>query len=236
MKKSMTIILASLILGLGLSLLGLAVRSGLNSISSRERTVDVRGLAEREVPANKVTWPLSYTLVGDDLQSLYDRMNTTNATLSRFLTSNGIAETEISVNAPKVNDLQADRYNNNPIPYRYNLSVVMTVVTGNVDLVTKLIKRQGELLKEGIALNPNDYSNQTIYEYTALNDIKPEMIAEATENARQAAKKFADDSESKIGKIKTARQGQFSITDRDPYTPQIKTVRVVTSLTYYLED
>lgn len=74
------------------------------------------------------------------------------------------------------------------------------------------------------------------YDYTELNSIKPEMIAEATKNAREAAKKFADDSDSKIGKIKSARQGQFSVEDRDSYTPYIKEVRVVTTLTYFLED
>ena len=235
MKKNDTII-AALLVAFGLLALGLSVRSGLASFSSRDRTVEVRGLAERQVAANKVTWPISFKLVGNDLPTLYNQVNATTNTIIEFLTSNGIDKKEISVNAPQVDDLQADRYNNNPIPYRYNLTVVMTVVSTNVDRVTELIKRQGELLKQGIALSVNQYSNPTIYEYTGLNDIKPAMIAEATENARAAAKKFADDSHSKIGKIRSARQGQFSIEDRDPYTPQIKNVRVVTSLTYYLED
>ena len=100
----------------------------------------------------------------------------------------------------------------------------------------ELIRSQGELLKEGIAISSNDYSNPLQYEFTGLNDIKPQMIAEATKNAREAAQKFADDSESKLGKIQTANQGQFSITDRDQYTPSIKSVRVVTTLTYFLED
>lgn len=188
MNKSVSIIAGAFLLALGLLALGLTVRNGLASISSRDRTVDVRGLAEREVPANKVTWPISYTLVGNDLSALYTQMNATNSTIISFLTTNGIEQGEISVNAPKVNDLQADRYNNNPILYRYNLSVVITVVSAKVEQVAALIKRQGELLKEGIALNSNDYANPTIYEYTGLNDIKPEMIAQATENAREAAK------------------------------------------------
>ena len=105
----------------------------------------------------------------------------------------------------------------------------------SVEKVNALIKRQAELLKQGVALS-NDYEYQTLYEYTGLNDIKPEMIAEATRNAREAAKKFAEDSESDLGKIKSATQGQFSIEDRDAYTPYIKNVRVVTYITYYLED
>lgn len=229
-------IIGALLIALGLLALGLTIRSGLNSFSSRDRIVEVRGLAERQVAANKVTWPIAYKLVGNDLPTLYNQVNSTNDKIKAFLTSNGVTADEISVNAPQVDDLQADRYNSNPIPYRYNVSVVMTVVSTNVDRVTQLIKRQGELLRDGIALSVNQYQNPTIYEYTGLNEIKPEMIAEATESAREAAKKFADDSHSKIGKIKSARQGQFSIEDRDPYTPSIKNVRVVTSLTYFLED
>lgn len=236
MERNKSIIVAALLVAVGLAALGLFVRCGLGSLASRDRVVDVRGLAERQVMANKVTWPIAYKLVGNDLPTIYNQVNTTNATIERFLTSNGVAKEEISVNAPEVVDLQADRYNNAPVPYRYNATIVMTVVSTNVERISSLIKRQGELLKDGIALSINQYQYPTIYEYTALNDIKPEMIAEATENARVAAKKFADDSHSKIGKIRTARQGQFSIDDRDPYTPWIKNIRVVTSLTYFLED
>ena len=102
-------------------------------------------------------------------------------------------------------------------------------------MIHGLINRQGELYAKGIAIT-TDYSTSITYDFTDLNSIKPEMIAEATRNAREAAEKFADDSDSRLGKIKTARQGQFSIEDRDATTPYIKKVRVVTSLTYYLED
>ncbi len=98
------------------------------------------------------------------------------------------------------------------------------------------MERQTELLKQGIAIVAGDYQYQTTYEYTDLNSIKPEMIAEATKNAREAANKFAEDSDSKLGKIKTASQGQFSIEDRDQYTPYLKKVRVVSSIVYYLND
>ena len=166
--------------------------------------------------------------------ALYDQCNATNARIAAFLKSNGITDAEIGYNAPSLDDLQANRYGNEPIPYRYRMTNVLTVVSTNVALVNSLIKRQGELLKEGIALTV-DYNNRTIYEYTGLNEIKPEMIAEATENARQAAEKFADDSNSDIGDIVKASQGQFSIEDRDPYTPDIKHIRVVTYLTYSIE-
>ncbi|MBD5182381.1 MAG: SIMPL domain-containing protein [Muribaculaceae bacterium] len=227
-------IFAAALVAIGLLALGLCIRSGLVSFSNRTRTVDVRGLAERDVPANKVTWPLVYKLVGNDLPALYDQCNATNARIAAFLKSNGITDAEIGYNAPSLEDLQANRYGNEPIPYRYRMTNVLTVVSTNVALVNSLIKRQGELLKEGIALTV-DYNNRTIYEYTGLNEIKPEMIAEATENARQAAEKFADDSNSDIGDIVKASQGQFSIEDRDPYTPDIKHIRVVTYLTYSIK-
>ncbi len=227
-------IFGATLIAVGLLALGLCIRSGLVAFSDRARTVDVRGLAERDVPANKVTWPLVYKLVGNDLPALYDQCNTTNARITAFLTANGVKAEEIGYNAPSLDDLQANRYGNEPIPYRYRMTNVLTVVSTDVALVDSLIKRQGELLKEGIALTV-DYNNRTIYEYTGLNEIKPDMIAEATENARQAAQKFADDSNSKIGKIVKASQGQFSIEDRDPYTPDIKHIRVVTYLSYSLE-
>ena len=115
---------------------------------------------------------------------------------------------------------------------------MLTVSTSKVDLVVDLMSRQSDLLREGIAVGGDDYSYRTQFLYTSesLNGIKPVMIEEATRNARVAAEKFARDSESRLGKIKRANQGQFSISDRDANTPYIKTVRVVTSVDYLLKD
>ena len=220
MKKA---IIPSLLIALGLLALGLAIRSGIVRVSDNSRVVTVRGLSEREVKANKVTWPISYTLVGNDLPSLYSQMQTNNNVIIKYLTSNGLTAEEYSTGAGAVTDNQADRYSSNAPLYRYNIK-------GNVT------DNQGEIIKQGIAVSPDNWNNRTIYEYTELNSIKPDMIADATKNAREAANKFAADSGSKIGKIKTAQQGQFSIEDRDPYTPFIKKVRVVTYIDYFIED
>ena len=110
------------------------------------------------------------------------------------------------------------------------------MATKKVELVRQLLTQVGELLKEGIAISGGDYDSRVQYEFTSLNLIKPEMIEEATRNAREAAEKFAADSGSELGKIQTANQGLFSINDRDQYTPYIKHVRVVTSVNYYLEN
>ncbi len=233
MKKA---IIPSLLIALGLLALGLAIRSGIVRVSDNSRVVTVRGLSEREVKANKVTWPISYTLVGNDLPSLYSQMQTNNNVIIKYLTSNGLTAEEYSTGAGAVTDNQADRYSSNAPLYRYNITGTVTVTSEQVDLVRRLINNQGEIIKQGIAVSPDNWNNRTIYEYTELNSIKPDMIADATKNAREAANKFAADSGSKIGKIKTAQQGQFSVEDRDPYTPFIKKVRVVTYIDYFIED
>lgn len=236
MKNSIQSIVAALLIAIGLGVLGAFIKGGFNSISENARVVTVRGLAEKEVPANKVTWPIVSKEVGNDLTTIYNRIQATNTAIVNFLKENGISDSEISVNAPSVIDMQAERYGPQDTPYRYNVTTVVVVTSQQVDKVRRLITRQTELLKQGVAVVAGDYNYQTTYEYTGLNDIKPEMIASATENAREAARKFADDSDSELGKIKTASQGQFTIEDRDQYTPYIKNVRVVTTIVYFLKD
>jgi hypothetical protein len=222
----------AIIIAIGLVILGGSIEDGIE----KERMVTVKGLAEMEVPANKVTWPLVYKEVGNDLGILYDKIKTTNRTIINFLKDKGITENEISVNAPEIIDMQAERYNTNPVPYRYNVTTVITVTSQQVDLVRSLISEQGELLKQGVAIIGGDYRYNVEYDFTGLNDIKPQMIEEATKNARESAMKFAKDSDSKLGKIKTANQGTFTIENRDSNTPYIKRVRVVTTVTYYLKN
>ncbi len=229
-------ILPAFLIAAGIFFLGVFIKSGFDNFSYRDRVVTVRGLAEKEVKANKVTWPIVCKEVGNDLQAIYAKITATNNAVTTFLKNNGVSDSEILVQAPQIADLQADRYSSQNIPYRYNVTSVVVVTSDNVDKINELIKRQTELLKDGVAITEGGYEYRTIYEYTALNDVKPEMIAEATKNAREAADKFAADSHSRIGKIKTASQGQFSIDDRDPYTPYLKKIRVVSTIVFYIED
>ena len=224
----------TLLLSLGLAVLGLFVNLGLNSLGNRERVVAVRGLAEREVKADRVIWPVVYKTTGNDLPALYGQLNDVSAKIRTFLVENGIPATDISTGAPEIVDLRADRYNTNRVADRYNVTLVTTVVTGKVDAARSLMSRMGELLKSGIAISANDYGNQVRYEFNGLNAIKPAMIEEATHNARKAAEQFAKDSESELGKIKSASQGLFTVSDRDSYTPYVKRVRVVTTVNFYL--
>lgn len=226
----------AVIMALGLFLLGICIRGGINDFKDKDRVVSVKGLAEMEVPANKVTWPLMFKDLGDDLPTLYTNINQKNTTIVNFLKSKGITEKEISIAAPEIIDMQAERYNDKPSLFRYNITSVITVTSSKVDKVRSLMIQQSELLKQGIALTGGDYRYNVIYDFTKLNEVKPQMIENATRNARLAAEKFAKDSDSKLGKIKTANQGQFTISDRDANTPYIKSVRVVTTIDYYLED
>jgi len=229
-------IIESSIVALGLLLLGLSIRSGINAFSQRNRTVTVKGLAETEMPADKVIWPLPFKEVGNDLSSLYNNLKTKNQAILSFLKSKVIKDEEISISAPQVVDMKAERYSVSQSPYRYNITSVVTVMSDNVDLVRKLMSEQGELLNQGIAVMGEDYQYQVQFLFTKLNDIKPKMIEEATKNARAAAEQFAKDSGSKLGKIQSTNQGQFSITDRDANTPYIKNIRVVSTVSYYLKD
>lgn len=229
-------IIESIIIAIGLFLIALFLKNGLDDFSNKDRVVNVKGLAEMEVAANKVTWPLMYKEIGNDLTALYNKINSSNESIVNFLKENGLEENEITVNAPEIVDMNADRYSSNQNNYRYNVTQIITVASTKVDIVRQLINEQSELLKQGIAITGGDYIYRVQYEYTDLNSIKPQMIEEATKNARSAAEKFASDSESKLGKIKRATQGQFSITNRDEFTPYIKKVRVVTTIDFFLED
>jgi hypothetical protein len=229
-------IFLGLFIMIGLVALSVSIYGGLNSFKSYNRVVSVKGLAEMEVPANKVIWPIVYKEIGDDLLQLYKTINEKNRIIIDFLREKGLDESEISVSAPKIIDMNAERYQSQVSRYRYNVTSVLTVTSEKVDMVREIISGQSDLLRKGVAVTAGDYEYMTQYLYTKLNDIKPGMIEEATRNARASAEKFAKDSGSKLGKIKTANQGQFTISDRDANTPYIKTVRVVSTIDYLLRD
>lgn len=222
----------SLLIALSIVILGLCLKSGIDNFTFRDREVTVRGLAERQVMANEVTWPITFNIAGDDLTTIYDNVSRTDSIIVRFLSSSGITRDEISVAPPSTYNAAANQYGSSTFKYKYSLESTVTVTTKKVDKVRELLGRQAELLKEGVAFS-NSYIN---YRYTDLNAIKPAMIEEATKNARLAADKFAADSHSKVGKIKTASQGQFTIDDSDSSTPWLKNVRVVSTIVYYIED
>ena len=221
---------------LGLVVLGLQFPRAVEIFRSFDRTVNVKGLCEKEVKADKVIWPVVYKVMANDIQSVYDQIDANNAIVMAFLESGGVKVDEISVAVPTISDKYATEYGSNDRAYRYIATNVLTVCTSDVDAVLALMSRQSELLKKGVVTGGNSWENPVEFKYEGLNDIKPQMIEEATMNAREAAEKFAKDSHSRLGKIKTANQGTFTIENRDSNTPYIKKVRVVTSVTYYLKN
>lgn len=229
-------IIESLIIALGILGLAASIYFGMIHVKDRDRIVTVRGLAEREVAADYVIWPIVFKEMTNDLTELSSIIKYKSDMVEKFLLENGIDKNSISYSSPDIADAQASFYDNPNRPYRYSATVVITVASDKVDVVREAMAKQNKLLKYGIAFTDNDYRYNKIYSFNGLNKIKPAMIEEATQNGRAAAEKFAKDSQSKLGKIKNAYQGQFSIDNRDENTPYIKKVRVVTSLEYFLED
>ncbi|MCX2831371.1 SIMPL domain-containing protein [Microbulbifer thermotolerans] len=221
---------------LGFTALGFLFGNGVEKFKSYERTVTVKGLAEREVPADIVIWPIQFTAASNDLPSLYQNIAASSARIERFLNDQGIDPDEVTVSLPAITDKLAQQYGGQRAEFRYSALQTVTVYSDQVDKVREAMQKLADLGKEGIAFSQGNYQGQIEYIYTGLNDIKPEMVEQATLEARLVAQKFAEDSDSVLGKIKRASQGQFSIRDRDKNNPHIKKVRVVSTVEYYLSD
>ena len=229
-------IISAALVALSICMLGWFIKAGIDDFANKDRRENVNGLAEQEVEADKVTWPIVSKEVGNDLPGLYDRIGATQRKIKNFLVSNGIKEDELTINAPLVIDLNAREYGDKNQPYRYIVTSVITVTSQNVKQVRQIIARQGDLLKDGIAIVDGGYENPIKYEFVSFKSMKPKMMQEAIENAEKTAQQFAENSHSQLDKIVSADQGQFSIDDRDSNTPWIKKVRVVTTVTYSLKD
>ena len=237
MEKQNRIIYASLILGLCLVTAGFFISQTLIKAKELDRFVTVKGLSEREVEADVAVWPVQITVVSNDLQQLERDLTEQTQTLRAFFAGQGFTENEITVGSPSIQDKWADFYGNTSgQQFRYIAKTDFTIRTGDIEKLHKTLAQVTSIISKGIILGSKNYWQQVEYMYTRLNDIKPEMIEEATKNARAAAEKFARDSESKVGKIKSANQGLFSIQNRDINTGHIKKVRVVNTVVFYLED
>ncbi len=225
-------LIAAALIAVGIICLGWFVKAGINDFANKDRKVMVKGLAEREVPADKVTWSISTKVTGNDLPMLYESINLQTTKIKQFLKQNGLEEKEITVNPPSISDLEAREWGDNNKNFRYIVSTTITVATKKVEEVKKAIFRQAELLKQGVAIETSNAD----YEYASFQQMKPEMMAEAIKNAQKTAEQFAEASNAHLGEIQTAGQGQFEIDDRDQNTPYIKKLRVVTTITYSLKD
>lgn len=229
-------LMAATLIAAGLAFAGFSVGQGFVDARRLDRSVEVKGLAERDVIADTAIWPLQFVVAGDDLESLVDKIATQRQAVTAFLLSQGFVNDEISVGAPSVIDRLAQAYSDPNVRLRYSVSQVITVFSGNIEAVRAAGRDLLQLGKVGVVLNQDNFEFRTQYLFNDLNAIKPAMIEAATRNGREVASKFAADSDSQLGKLKSARQGQFTIEDRDSNNPHIKKVRVVSTLEYYLVD
>lgn len=225
-----------LAIGLGIAFAGLWIGNAISSTRAMSRYVSVKGLAERTVDADLAIWPVSFQETGNDLTELHRRINAKRGIISAFLAEAGFAEENLSFSTPRINDTQLYADVARRPPYRYVAEASVTLRSTNVPAVKRAMETSGSLVGKGVVLVAQNWEARTQFLFTALNAIKPQMIEEATKSAREAADKFAKDSGSRVGKIRTATQGLFTITDADPTMPEKKQVRVVTTVEYVLDD
>ena len=206
------------------------------------RTVTVKGLAEMEVSADLAFWKIKFKTTGNDLLALQKKMSSDLSLIQKYLEEQGFKSEEIIIGRINTNDLKTNPYRTGEIgDSRYILDQSITVRSPKVNLVESALSQIGNLVSKGIIFDNQEYSSPVSYLFTGLNGIKPKMLEEATQNAKEAAEQFAKSSESKVGKIKTANQGVFSVLPREQIpgvseSEQInKVVRVVSTVVYYLD-
>ncbi len=214
------------ILGGALFIFSLVFFFSAQNFSKQGSFVEVKGLSERIVKADVAIWSINFEVKSNNIDTLYADIERNLATIRSFLTSKGFEESEINV-AP-VNIYQ-DTYRD--ALFRYNATIQLSVYTKKVDQVRSASKDTLLLVKSGVTLNQNSIS----FEFSDINSIKPEMLAEAIKNARASAEQFAKESGSKIGSIARGNQGVFDITDKDPGSPEFKKIRVVSTLRFLLK-
>jgi hypothetical protein len=236
-QQSKPALILGVFLFLGLFALGAFAYQGAHDMKQYERSVVVKGLSEQVHMADQVIWPIGFSVAAETLPELYGALERDADKISSYLKEQGVAAQDITLGMPQVNDKLADRYNNqvNDKP-RFSAQQTVTVFSKDVKKIRAIMSDISSLGKTGVVFVAKNYEQPIEYSFTKLNDIKPIMIEQATTKAREVAEKFAADSFSSLGKIKRASQGSFSISSRDKNNPQIKKIRVVSTVEYYLVD
>ena len=230
------------IFAFGLTTSGYALGDGLRrSKMAEHRTVTVRGVAERDVTADLATWSIRFSHEGEDLGSVQQSVDQQARSVRAFFVRAGLRPEDVTDSDVSFNREQPrDKDGRSVGPQKLTVTRSLSLRTKDVMKARAAYTRQAELLRDGVELGGSNIS----YTYTGLNRLKPEMIAEATHNARRSADEFARDSGASVGHIKTASQGYFSVGARDGEdcddcgssggsTPFQK-VRVVTTIDYDL--
>ena len=229
----LSLVAMALLVATGLAVAGWFAAQGMARLKTQDRYVTVKGSAERIVEADLLVWPLPHSVGGNDLAEVQRHLDANTAALRDFFLQAGFKADEIVVSPPRLEDRWAYAYGENRPPERYRYSNTVSLRTNGVDKALAALRRSGELVGRGVMIGEG---SQPDFDYTKLNDIKPALIAEATANARESAEQFAKDSHSRLGGIRSANQGVVTISDRDQSSPQVKKVRVVTTVEYFLKD
>jgi hypothetical protein len=215
-----------LVVGAALVIFSLAFFLAARGFSKQGAYVEVKGLSEKIVKADTAIWSLSFEVKSNVIDTLYADTEKNITIIKKFLMDKGFEGSEINV-AP-VNIYQ-DTYRD--AAFRYNSTNQVSVYTKKVDLAKSASNETLLLVKQGVVLNQNFIS----FEFSDLNSIKPDMLAEAIKNARDTASQFAQNSESSVGSIVRGNQGVFDITDKDPASPEFKKIRLVSTLRFLLK-
>jgi len=213
-------------IGVGIVIWATVFLFAARGFSNQGSFVDVKGLSEKIVKADVAIWSLNFEVKSNNVDTLYADIAKSTEAIKTFLTQKGFEESEINV-AP-VNIYQ-DTYKD--ALFRYNSNTQLSVYTDKVDLVRSASKDTLLLVKQGVALNQNFIT----FEFSDINSVKPEMLAEAIKNARATAEQFANESGSRLGKVIRGNQGVFDISDKDPGSPEYKKIRVVSTLRFLLK-
>jgi len=206
-------------------IIGLIISVSAKRFSNQGKYVEVKGLSERIVKSDRAIWPINFQVKSYNSTDLFNQIEKNIADVSEFLKNAGFDESEISV-APV--DTYQETYQG--AQYRYNARISMSVYTDKVDLVRETSQKTLELVQKGIVMN----GSYIDFEVSDLSSIKPEMLAEAIAKARESAEQFAENSGARVGDLARANQGVFSITQKDPGSPEYKKIRIVSTLRYLL--
>jgi len=240
-QQGLFLVLSLVILSLGVSYAGSKIHDGLTDFRSYDRSVRVKGLATKDVVADTALWSIAYAETGNNLEALQEVVDNKGAVVQKFFSEHGIQSDQIQLQQVNVQDLLANAYRKlNPGQSRYIITQTYLVRTNDIDAMSSAARNIGTLIKRGVVLAQSGSSTPT-YLYTKLNDIKPDMIAAATQNAKKAAEEFSNQTGQEVVDIKRASQGVFQILPRDQtYTvpesqQKNKTVRVVSTIEFYLD-
>lgn len=240
--KCLSRLVSALLIAAGLVAVGFFPGYYYYKTKMQSNFVTVKGLAEMSVKADLAVWKIKFVTTNNDLLAAQQEIARQKGAIVAFLQKKGLQAFEISEGRVETNDLMANPYrSNNDMTSRYILSQVITVRSVNVDTVEQALRDNGELVAAGIIFDLQSYGSPVSYIFTKLNEIKPQMLEEATKNAAEAAAEFAKSSKSRVGRIRTANQGVFSILPAEE-TPDAmqsqqinKKVRVVSTVQYWLE-